>query len=149
MAGFPPNPIPNLLTPISEYSVQIHDFTTHQLTPFLNRLILILEENYKEHHFDIRMMSQLLCSCPMQVHRKIKKHTGISPGKFLLLFRLKKAIALLTNSELSINEIASQTGFKYPSTFIRAFQRVLKETPHQFRNQLEADVINWQKNVIF
>ena len=120
-----------------------------QATPFLRKLIEIVEANYADSTFDIHGLSRKLNLCPMQVHRKVKRHIGLTPGKYLLLFRLKKSQYLLRNTDLPIGEIAWQVGFCYHHTFTRAFRRIFGCSPLQMRQVLEEQDIKWQKKCCF
>jgi AraC-like DNA-binding protein len=104
---------------------------------FLANLSAILEKHYSEEGFDIKRLDELLCMSRSQVHRKLKELTGLSPGRFLMQFRLNKALGLLLGTDLNIQEISFQTGFKSPSYFSRAFQKTFLHTPRLMR-QLKA-----------
>lgn len=52
-------------------------------------------------------------------------HTGLSPHQYLLEFRLVRARNLLVETELSIKEIARQTGFEDELYFSRLFRQRL------------------------
>ena len=56
-------------------------------------------------------------------------HTGLSPHQYLLEFRLVRARNLLVETELSIKEIARQTGFKDELYFSRLFRQRLNLSP--------------------
>jgi AraC-like DNA-binding protein len=62
-------------------------------------------------------------------------HTGLSPHQYLLEFRLVRARNLLAETELSIKEIAAQTGFEDEFYFSRLFRQKLNLTPSQWRNR--------------
>ena len=62
-------------------------------------------------------------------------HTGLSPHQYLLEFRLVRARNLLTESELTIKEIATQTGFEDELYFSRLFRQKLALTPSQWRSR--------------
>jgi len=47
--------------------------------------------------------------------------------------RMQKARWLLQNTNDSISEISSGTGFDYPNSFIKAFQKAYHTSPLQFR----------------
>jgi len=68
------------------------------------------------------MLCEKLCLCPMQVYRKVKKHTGLPPGKYLLLYRLNMALCMLQETEYTIGEIAFHVGFSNQNNFSRAFK---------------------------
>jgi AraC-like DNA-binding protein len=48
-----------------------------------------------------------------------------------LIFR--RAASLLTESHLSVGEVASELGYSSPSSFIRAFSRISGPTPMAYR----------------
>jgi len=62
-------------------------------------------------------------------------HTGLSPHQYLLEFRLVRARNLLAESEFSIKEIATQTGFEDEFYFSRLFRQKLNLSPTQWRNR--------------
>jgi AraC-like DNA-binding protein len=62
-------------------------------------------------------------------------HTGLSPHQYLLEFRLVRARNLLAESEFSIKEIATQTGFEDEFYFSRLFRQKLNLSPSQWRNR--------------
>jgi AraC-like DNA-binding protein len=62
-------------------------------------------------------------------------HTGLSPHQYLLELRLVRARNLLAETELSVKEIAVQTGFVDEFYFSRLFRQKLNLTPSQWRNR--------------
>ena len=62
-----------------------------------------------------------------------KKHTGSTIHEYLLCCRLDKAKTLLLDSELSIDQIAQQTGFGDTGTFRRAFRAKEQISPLQYK----------------
>ena len=48
---------------------------------------------------------------------------------------IEKAISLLTNTNLNINEISSEVGFTYPRYFSSTFKQMKGMTPKQFREE--------------
>ncbi len=71
---------------------------------------------------------------PNYVSFFIKKHTGISLQKMILKTRLKAADNMLTNSDLTISEIAFRLDFTDSSHFIKIFKKYRGGyTPKNFR----------------
>lgn len=62
-------------------------------------------------------------------------HTGLSPHQYLLELRIVRARNLLIETELSIKEIAMQTGFEDEHYFSRLFRQKLSHTPSEWRNR--------------
>ena len=67
----------------------------------------------------------------------IREHAGITFSAYLENVRMGAAQRLLTETGLSVNDIAVQTGYLNASTFRRAFNRVAGMSPSQYR-ELEA-----------
>lgn len=70
--------------------------------------------------------------------RSFKEAFGIPPHRYLLTRRIERATALLRESELSITDIAFQTGWGSLGTFGRTFRDVTGESPGQLRARHQA-----------
>ena len=68
--------------------------------------------------------------------RLFKKNTGLSPQKFLIQNRVRKAQRLLLSSHLSLTQIAQETGFYDQSHFIRHFKGIIRLTPKEYKQSL-------------
>jgi transcriptional regulator GlxA family with amidase domain len=71
--------------------------------------------------------------------RSFHRAFGAPPHRYLLTRRIEKATALLRDSELSITEIAFQTGWSSLGTFGRTFHDVTGETPSALRLRARAE----------
>ena len=58
---------------------------------------------------------------------------GQTPRDYLRHLRLERAKALLAGSDVSISEVAAQSGFGEPAYFTRAFRAAIGKTPSDFR----------------
>ncbi len=65
--------------------------------------------------------------------RLFKENTGLSPHKFLIQNRVRKAQQLLLNSHCSLAEVAQATGFYDQSHFIRHFKAMVGLTPSEYQ----------------
>jgi len=65
--------------------------------------------------------------------RSFKEAFGVPPHRYLLTRRLERATALLRDTDLSITEIAFETGWKSLGTFGRTFHDVTGESPSERR----------------
>jgi transcriptional regulator GlxA family with amidase domain len=61
--------------------------------------------------------------------RSFKQAFGVPPHRYLLTRRIERATALLRDTELSITEIAFQTGWESLGTFGRTFRDITGESP--------------------
>jgi len=65
--------------------------------------------------------------------RAFKEAFGVPPHRYLLTRRIERASALLRDTELSITEIAFQTGWSSLGTFARTFRDITGESAGAFR----------------
>ena len=68
----------------------------------------------------------------------VKHELGITAKEFIKNKIIKKAILLLENEQLPINEVASRLGFNYPNHFTRFFKQATGKSPSQYKNSVEA-----------
>lgn len=62
-----------------------------------------------------------------------KRYTGSTPGSYLMQIRIKHAKLLLKTTNNSIEEIATQTGFKDAGHFSQIFKKEVGTTPLKYR----------------
>ncbi|HET8897323.1 MAG TPA: AraC family transcriptional regulator [Rhodanobacteraceae bacterium] len=65
--------------------------------------------------------------------RAFKAAYGVPPHRYLLTRRIERAVAMLRDTDLSITDIAFQTGWKSLGTFGRIFRDVTGESPGGLR----------------
>ena len=71
--------------------------------------------------------------------RSFKQAFGVPPHRYLLTRRVERAKALLRESDLSITEIAFQTGWASLGTFGRTFRDITGESPSAVRARERAE----------
>jgi len=92
-------------------------------------------QNEFERDLDLKLLARELGVSYSWFRHTFVAHTGLSPHQYLLEFRLVRARSLLAESELSIKEIATQTGFEDEFYFSRLFRQKLEVTPSQWRSR--------------
>ena len=71
--------------------------------------------------------------------RSFKQAFGVPPHRYLLTRRVERAKALLRETDLSITEIAFQTGWASLGTFGRTFRDITGESPGSVRERERAE----------
>lgn len=71
----------------------------------------------------------------VQLYRKVKALTGISPVELLREMRLQRGYTLLNTTTKSINEIAYEVGFHTPSYFSNCFKKQFGKYPTELRTE--------------
>lgn len=77
---------------------------------------------------------------PAYFARSFKRAFGLPPHRYLLTRRIERAIALLRDTDLSITEIAFDTGWQSLGTFGRIFHNVTGLSPGGMRAQSQAQL---------
>ena len=70
--------------------------------------------------------------------RSFKEAFGLPPHRYLLTRRIEKATALLRDTDLSITDIAFQTGWSSLGTFGRIFRDITGKAPAEYRKHDQA-----------
>jgi transcriptional regulator GlxA family with amidase domain len=71
-----------------------------------------------------------------------KEATGVGLGHVLTEKRLQRAAELLSNTNLSIKEIAGAVGYEHASSFTRAFEKRFVHGPRQYRYRSQEMLAN-------
>lgn len=96
---------------------------------------LALVEKYAVEHRDMGFYADKLCITPKYLSVVIKKISGYSPAEWLNRKVILYAKTLLTNSDMTVQQISAELHFPNPSFFGQYFKRHEGITPKQYRNQ--------------
>jgi AraC-like DNA-binding protein len=92
-------------------------------------------QNESARELDMKVLAQELGVSYSWFRSTFVAHTGLSPHQYLMEFRIVCARNLLTGTELSVKEIAKQTGFEDEHYFSRLFRQKLNLAPSQWRSR--------------
>ncbi len=73
------------------------------------------------------------------VSRMIKKNTGFTFMELLMRKRFQRALMLLVETELPVEQIAAKIGYENQSYFYRQFKAYYGATPSQYRSEHKND----------
>ncbi|HEU4733514.1 MAG TPA: AraC family transcriptional regulator [Kofleriaceae bacterium] len=76
---------------------------------------------------------------PYHFLRLFKREVGVTPYRFLVQARIRKAVELLRDTRLPVTAIALSVGFGDLSNFIHTFRREIGCSPSQFRKAEPRD----------
>ncbi len=100
---------------------------------FINRLKAAIEKLLSESNLKMDDLGVEMGISRVQLYRKVKALTGLSPVELLKQMRLQKAFSLLQHSSLSVSEIAYDTGFSSPAYFSTCFKKQYGKYPTEIR----------------
>jgi AraC-like DNA-binding protein len=82
---------------------------------------------------------------PYHFLRVFKRETGVTPHRFLMQVRVRRALELLRDTTRPVTEIAFDVGFGDLSNFINTFRREVGCSPARFRKTTPED---WAATVL-
>jgi len=92
---------------------------------------------YLERRFDsplnVAALAKLAGLSPSHYSVLFKSHTGLSPIKYLTLFRMRRARELLLTTNDSIKAIAATVGYRDQLYFSRVFRSLHQRCPGDYR----------------
>ena len=102
---------------------------------FLTKMTQIIEDNIDEPELSAAFIEKAFSISKMQLFRKVKSLTGLTPGEFIKHTRLKQAADFLVSSHLTVSEIFYRTGFNNQSYFFREFKKRYNCSPNEYRER--------------
>jgi ligand-binding sensor domain-containing protein/AraC-like DNA-binding protein len=121
-----------------------HLITIAQSKPdqaLLNKLNDFILDNLLDTNMDVDQLAESLNMSRATFYRKVKAISNLTPNELINITRLKKAAELLLNTDLKIQQIASQTGFSSQAQFGRSFAKQFGMSPSEYsQNNLNKGV---------
>ena len=96
---------------------------------FIQKAAQIIIAHLEESDFSVNDLAKALHLSREQTHRKLKKQTGLSSGKFIRYIRLLLAYSYLKSESQSVQQVAYRTGFNNPAYFNTCFKEEWQCTP--------------------
>jgi len=107
---------------------------------FLQQAIEIVEKHMMNTDFNVEMLVKEMGFSRSTLYFKFKEITGLSSSEFIRNIRLKRAMQLLSKSDLSVKEIMYMTGFNTASYFSKCFKKQFGVRPSEYvRNSSNTD----------
>jgi AraC-like DNA-binding protein len=102
-------------------------------------IIDFIQNNYSNKNLSSQMISDYLGMSNRYIMYRFKENTGISLGEYIVDIRMRKAAALLQNTNLSIQQVALQIGIENYTYFYRLFKNAYHCTPKEFIKRFRTD----------
>jgi signal transduction histidine kinase/ligand-binding sensor domain-containing protein/DNA-binding response OmpR family regulator len=99
---------------------------------FIEKIYRIIESQLQNENFTSENLAKELFVSRSQLTRKLNAITGIGPGEFIRIYKLKRAAQMILENKLSITQVALEVGFSSPAQFTRAFQKHFNCLPSEF-----------------
>ncbi len=106
---------------------------------FYNHFYSFVSEHIGNANLDIQQLSEEFNMSRVQLYRKCKSITGLSPVELIRLIRLKAATQMLQDGNKTISEIAYEVGFSSPSYFAKCYKDQFNESPTDVQKRNKAN----------
>lgn len=101
---------------------------------YVRQAFSVIDANYADCNLSVHRIAVQVGVSDDHLTRQFKQVTGISTQEYLRRYRFARAMRLL-QTDLSIAQVAKQSGFRTLSYFSREFSKELGITPSNYRNQ--------------
>ena len=105
------------------------DYITNKI---ISQALSIIRTNFSE--LSVTALAESLCLNKSYFIQLFKKHLGMSPMKYIRIFKLETGKQLLNQGE-SVNYVSEYCGYSTPNAFCKAFQREYGCSPSKFKMQ--------------
>lgn len=121
---------------INSFNIRHYDYSQNT---YVEHALQYISENYRAVH--VQEIADYIGINRSYLTSIFKKHLNLSPQNYLMQFRLEKAADLLSNTEYSIQEIASSVGYQDPLNFSRSFKNYFSLSPKKYREQHPSNIL--------
>ncbi len=112
---------------LTQQNIYRQDFT-QDFTELENRL-----RNDLSHQWSLDEMAAIVGMGTTAFNDKVKSFSGFTPINYLINIRISEAIKMLRQTDLSITDIALETGFYSSQHFATTFKKLTGFTPSQYK----------------
>jgi signal transduction histidine kinase/DNA-binding response OmpR family regulator/ligand-binding sensor domain-containing protein len=115
-------------------SIGLNNALQEQDRSFIEKITKVIEDHLDE-DIDGSFLEDAMNMSRMQLYRKIKTFSDMTPTELIRHIRLNKASFLLKHSDMTVSEIFYQTGFNNKTYFFREFKKIFNCSPNEYRSQ--------------
>jgi AraC family transcriptional regulator len=107
------------------------------LAPWQQKRVALFIDEHLADDISLGVLAGLVRLSPYHFLRSFKQSFGEPPYRWVTGRRIERAKTLLTNSHISVTEVALGMGFSSTSAFSATFHRFAGQTPTDYRRSLE------------
>ncbi len=100
----------------------------------VEEILIYISEHYNE-ELTNSALGRRFSYHPNYINHLVAQHTGMSLHRYVLTYRINRAIELLRTTELPVSVISEQVGFYDYNHFLKYFKRVTGYTTRAFREK--------------
>ncbi|WP_295439246.1 substrate-binding domain-containing protein [uncultured Prevotella sp.] len=130
--------LPTILALASGKSRAQHSTSISPDRRFLDAFLKAMDKHMSNTNLKIEVIGDEIGLSRVQLYRKVKALTGMTPIEILRETRLKRAIQLLKTTDKTVSEIANEVGFATPGYFSSCFKKQYDKYPTDVREEMKV-----------
>ncbi len=103
----------------------------------ISQVIAYIGANYTNPSLSLAVIAANFNMNASYLSRFFRQTTGVPISKYIIDFRMNKAVSLLKRRDLSIKYVAISVGYSDPLYFSREFNRLYRISPSAYRKEVE------------
>lgn len=119
---------------IGEDNVLTENHERKRIHPSIQKILVFIGKNFAT-EITVQEIAEEFRLNESYLSALFKKEVGINLSNYLQRYRVYRAMELLKNSDLRINEIAYKVGYQNPSYFTEQFKKIYNITPSEIRKE--------------
>lgn len=100
---------------------------------FIVKMLDIIEANISNSSFSVEQLASEMCMSRSNLFLLVKEAIGDSASHIIRIVRFNKACQLLTETDMTIEEIALETGYSSGASFSASFKKEKNMSPMEWR----------------
>jgi len=106
---------------------------------FLQKVLVYIHEHMADSQLSVEVLSAHLSISRASLYNRMLEFTGITPVEFIRSVKLERAAYLLEKSDMTIAEVAYETGFANPNYFTKVFKTKYQLTPSEYMQSISKN----------
>ncbi|SDX75725.1 Transcriptional regulator GlxA family, contains an amidase domain and an AraC-type DNA-binding HTH domain [Saccharopolyspora shandongensis] len=128
-----------LITPLHPYADDVRDTIARELAESAGLEPILAWMRSRLHTaLTLTDVATHARTSPSSLTRRFRAHTGLAPLQYLLRIRLLEAQRLLEETDVPVEQVATNTGFTSPAVLRRHFRDLTGTTPRDYRRNHRA-----------
>lgn len=121
---------------LMSYYIEYFPSKTVEAEGYVYKACMFIGKNYTEPGFGVKNVVEELKIDRSYLYRLFINEMGVSVSDYITRRRILKAEVLLSNSDISVKDVAYSCGFADQMYFSRVFKKLNGKTPTQFREMI-------------
>lgn len=99
----------------------------------VEKIILYINDHYANPDISLNYLAEKFDISPSYLSKSFKEYLSMNFVDYIIQVRVNAAQALLSESNMSINQIAEKVGYSNVTSFMRTFKKINGLTPSEYR----------------